>query len=879
MNKIRWQQLFIIAMIVQWLVAPGLGEAANLSLPTIFSSHMVIQRDKPIHIWGKADVGEQIRVEFASRSATTVATAGHWEVWLDPVSAGGPYELLIVGERQQKRLQNVLVGDVWVASGQSNMVTNLQTVISGNDAISLAHRQEAANLANSQIRLFQPAIVSNRVPLSDYNSSGWSVGSLDGASSFSAVGFFFGGYLQQALDVPIGIIQLARGGSPAQAWMPLEAFETSPALQQIKAMTEELETNDYNQPAALYNGLIAPAHNFPVKGVIWYQGERNATLYHTTDYVEVMTALINSWRQKWQDQLPFLIVQLPAYGINNNTWPYLRDAQRKVALTNDDVGLAVTIDTGDRSDIHPKNKMPVGYRLALQARSLVYGEDIVSSGPTIDRAEGIGNDVLLTFSNIGSGLMSKSEELAGFCLCDADGKCVRADAMIEGQQVMAWTDAIERPASVTYAWSDFPEVSLFNVEGLPAAPFHVAIDYSSEANASDIKVMRYPITRGGRSAPFVLVGTTPIGVDGLQHDEKLVVSLQEVGDTATEAAMTASSSSQVLFTLTPVENQLSFDSRQVADGIYNLVFELEGVTETGVTSKALAVICNNTPLEDYLPQLPEFGGVTGLSGVVVEGRPLGRVRLVKPPEGDILAGDLSIEYSGVHPMVTRQVDITLTPAYLFNGSDDANSSMSIYSGTSVPDHLVYDTTQIADGAYDLEFKVALIDGQIVTHKRRIAIDNWTLLEDAAQPPQDSWFGEIKRMQTVATTTGWEFTGDAQHTLFDDADRIRRKAATEESLIWKLSRLHSFAFTVYTSNVQFASAIRIGLSSDGATWSAGSYSVRIIEQSPSGWWKVMVEGAVPPDAKVNYIRFTITGDQVAPAELELGKVVLTGLSGL
>ncbi len=250
MKRKKTQLLFIAILIIQGLTVAAFGEAAVLSLPTIFSDNMVIQRDKPIHIWGKADAQERIRVEFAGSSATTVAQNGHWEIWLDPVPAGGPFELVVSGENQVKRFRNVLVGDVWIASGQSNMAANLRNVTEGSDAVSLAHRQEATKLANSQIRLFQPTIVSSRVPLSDYSAGGWRVGNLAEAYSFSAVGFYFAGYLQQALDIPIGIIQLARGGSPAQAWMPLEAFETSPTMRQIKGMTEELETNDYNQPAA-----------------------------------------------------------------------------------------------------------------------------------------------------------------------------------------------------------------------------------------------------------------------------------------------------------------------------------------------------------------------------------------------------------------------------------------------------------------------------------------------------------------------------------------------------------------------------------------------------------------------------------------------------
>jgi sialate O-acetylesterase len=879
MKRKKTQLLFIAILIIQGLTVAAFGEAAVLSLPTIFSDNMVIQRDKPIHIWGKADAQERIRVEFAGSSATTVAQNGHWEIWLDPVPAGGPFELVVSGENQVKRFRNVLVGDVWIASGQSNMAANLRNVTEGSDAVSLAHRQEATKLANSQIRLFQPTIVSSRVPLSDYSAGGWRVGNLAEAYSFSAVGFYFAGYLQQALDIPIGIIQLARGGSPAQAWMPLEAFETSPTMRQIKGMTEELETNDYNQPAALYNGMIAPAHNFPVKGVIWYQGERNANLYHTTDYAAVMTALINSWRQKWQEQLPFLIVQLPAYSANN-TWPRLRDAQRKVALTNENVSLAVTIDTGDRNDIHPKNKMPVGYRLALQARCLVYGEDIVCSGPTIERAEGLEYEVRLTFNNIGSGLTSTRAESAGFQLCATNGSCVPAEAIIEEQQVIVWSDELERPAAVAYAWSDFPEVSLFNKEGLPAAPFYTEIDYALGADAPGIKVMNYPIAAGGRPSLFVLTGTASIEANSLQPGEKLVVRLQETGSATTSTTRFSVAETAPLslpFILTSDDHLFHLDTQQVADGVYNLVFEWRSATEPPIVTNVPVVICNNAALEQYLERFPELSGPTGLSRLVIDGRPLGRVRLTKPVTGDIVAGKLSIEYDGVHPLVMKQMEVTLQPAYGHDGSGGAMSPICIYSGAALPDSLIYDTTQVADGAYDLVLNVTLIDGETTTVKRRIAVDNWVILADEVEPPLDSWFGEMKRMQTVAATTGWEFTGDARNILFGDADRIRRKAATEESLTWQLPRLHSFAFTVYTRDTRLMSTVQVALSSDGGSWTPVSYATNVLEQDATGWWQVEVEGTVPAGVNVDRIRFTVSGNDIPPADLELGKVLLTGTS--
>ena len=516
-------------IVVIWLSS---GAWAEVKLNPLFRGGAVLQRDMNVPVWGTAKEGEKVTVEFDGQTATTIAKEGKWMVHLKPHKAGGPFVLTVTGENTIT-LNNVLVGEVWVCSGQSNMQFELQ--FDANAAV------ESSTANYPKLRTFN-VWRKNSVPLLAEVSPGkWSECSPASSKYFTAVGYYFGRDLHKALDVPVGLIHSSYGATPAQAWTSLDGLEKEPKLQHyveeakklaanfekasatypreladyqdklkkweaevgvpyketLKAWTAENQKNKQEgKPAipqpkpvqprpvepispnghptkatVLYNAMIAPLIPYAIRGVIWYQGENNAG--NSPEYRTLFPRLIADWREKWgQGDFPFLFVQVAPF---NNLPPEIREAQLLTWQKTPNTAMAVITDAGDATDIHPRHKEPVGVRLALAARALAYGEKIEYSGPVFDALTIDGDRAVLSFKHLGTGLVAKDGDLKGFTIAGADMKFLAAKAGIQGDKVVVSSEQVREPVAVRYGWENVPDVNLFNKEGLPASPFRTDV--------------------------------------------------------------------------------------------------------------------------------------------------------------------------------------------------------------------------------------------------------------------------------------------------------------------------------------------------------------------------------------------------------------------
>ena len=621
---------------------------AEVTPNTLFSDHAVLQRDTNIPVWGSASENEDVSVRFAGQTVTTTARDGKWMVSLEPVPAGGPYIMIIAGKNNTVKCRDVLVGDVWVCSGQSNMERQLGPRPGQKPIVNW--QQEAAAANYPKIRQFKVPNLTSTRPV-DTADAVWSVCSPETVVDFSAVGYFFARDLYQAVDVPIGILFSSWGGTVAEAWTSAETLKTMPdfasavsrieqesaqdesrliAVYEIKIAVwyaendpgsnpqapwseadmdtqawesmnlpvnwEQASLPDFdgvvwfqktidlpenwtdrkavlslgpiddqdttwvngvkvgsmdnwqlprtypipanllkagrnvitvrvldtaggggifgrpeqlvlksqsgdislagpwkykatvkldrssdvprrpgsnpNVPTLLYNGMIAPLQPFVIRGVTWYQGESNND--RARQYRTLFPKMIQDWRRTWgQGDFPFLFVQIAPY---RDMSPEIREAQFLTLDKVKNTAMVVITDAGDANDIHPAHKQPVGARLALAARALSYGESIEYSGPLYKSMSVEGNQIVLSFSHTGTGLMALDGPLRGFVIAGRDKKFVPAEARIVGSTVHVWNDSIEKPVAARYGWSDVPDVNLYNKEGLPASPFRTDVD-------------------------------------------------------------------------------------------------------------------------------------------------------------------------------------------------------------------------------------------------------------------------------------------------------------------------------------------------------------------------------------------------------------------
>ena len=508
-KKRRFNFCILIFNLSLVLLLAGAGAAlADIKLPAVIGDNMVLQQGGKVSIWGWADPGEEVTAGVSWHSMKWAVTAdkyGKWSFKMSPPKTGGPYEMTLTG-KNSITIKNILVGEVWVASGQSNMQWSVQASANPDEEIAAANYPK--------IRLFSVTRKVADEPQSDCQGS-WVECNPETIPSFSAVAYFFGRHLHKELDVPVGLIHTSWGGTPAEAWTRREVLEANPdcepilkryadavakypqAMEEYKQKLAEWKEaaekaraegkkpprrprapfgpGSSHSPAGLYNAMISPLIPYGIQGAIWYQGESNAGRAY--QYRTLFPDMIKNWRKDWgRGQFQFLFVQLANFmktkpEPDESAWAELREAQ-SMTLALPNTGMAVIVDIGEAADIHPKNKQDVGKRLALWALADTYGRKLVKSGPIYKSMKADGGSIVLSFDHVGGGLVAKGDEtLKGFSIAGADRKFVWADAKIDGDKVVVSSDKISEPAAVRYAWADNPVCNLYNAEDLPASPF------------------------------------------------------------------------------------------------------------------------------------------------------------------------------------------------------------------------------------------------------------------------------------------------------------------------------------------------------------------------------------------------------------------------
>lgn len=469
---------------------------AEVSLPNIFGDHMVLQQQQQNKIWGRASSGQEVTVSIDDQVKTTEADAdGDWSVMIDPLPVGGPYQLTVEADNKIV-IDDVLVGEVWICSGQSNMEWRINN---SNDPDLV---KAAANYP--EIRMINFPNTGSQEPIWTHDDSNWMVCSPDTVGEFSAVGYFFGRQLYNTLGVPIGLINNAWGGSAADAWINRELLESNddykPTMDRWRAMESEYETLaakadlDQNQtkrkndltrqmtgnqrPANIYNGVLKSHLGYGIQGAIWYQGESNASRAY--QYRDLFPMMIQNWRDEWgEGDFPFYWVQLADFRAEksepaDSDWAELREAQTMTMDRLPNTGQAVIIDVGEGKDIHPRNKLVPGQRLARWALAKVYGLDLAYQSPTYVGMEKGEGSIILSFEHVDGGWRPFDvNEPIGFTIAGEDGKFVPAEARIldDKLSIEVSSEQVKNPVAVRYAWADNPVCNMFDMVGLPLTPF------------------------------------------------------------------------------------------------------------------------------------------------------------------------------------------------------------------------------------------------------------------------------------------------------------------------------------------------------------------------------------------------------------------------
>ena len=537
------------ALIAFFTLAQVATAHAAVKLPAVFSDHMLLQCDKPAPVWGTAAPGEKVRVEFSGQTKSVTADAsGKWSVILDSLPSGAEPRVMKIRGTNELTLQDVLVGEVWLASGQSNMALSLPGAHNAGQVIPQAN--------DPQLRFFTVTHNTAAEPQGDLAGK-WALTTPDNAKTFSAVAYFFAQELRRVRKCPVAVLHSSWGGTPIQTWMSMDAIRQAPALTKIVEQWDKaLEAHakvvanpklvvDYQSdlkrwqaevapvfsaaskqyeaaktagkavgpkptpsrpepihpdpmaipspsrrpgtPSVSFNAMIAPLAHYAMRGAIWYQGEADGS--SGLQYRTLLPRLIRNWRTLWaQGDFPFLYVQLPGcYSdsgpVAEHGWPWLREAQL-MTLAEPHTGMAITIDVGDPANVHPQDKVDVGVRLALSARKVAYGENVVGSGPLYRGFAVEGAGVRVRFAETGSGLtLGKApwcaprvqplptDRLIGFFVAGDNKQWVEADARIDGTSVIVSSPTVPKPAAVRYGWASSPRCNLYNKEGLPASPF------------------------------------------------------------------------------------------------------------------------------------------------------------------------------------------------------------------------------------------------------------------------------------------------------------------------------------------------------------------------------------------------------------------------
>jgi sialate O-acetylesterase len=475
---------------------------AEIRLTSVITDHAVLQRDAPIHLWGEASPAEKITIHFHDQSvATTASSMGLWEAWLMPEPAGGPFTLSVHGSSELRR-SDLLVGDVWFASGQSNMEMPLAG-FPGQAHITNA-AQEIAGADVPQVRLLRMEEKSSDSPLAGI-SAAWQICTPETAKDFSAVAYFFAREINKREHIPIGVIDSSWGGTPIDSWISLDALSSDASLMpafaarahfaDMQTHLEQVESGEKSAdaeaashhlpkpkhpwhpdpsswiPAGLYNGMVAPFTPYTIKGFLWYQGETDSASDRADLYAKLLPALIADWRRQWrQGNLPFLFVQISSFESPQQDWGLIRDSQRRT-LQVANTGMAVSLDIGQRDNVHPPDKQTVAARLVLAARALAYGEPTVTfNGPLYRQTTREPGSLRIWFDHA-EGLHSSGEVLKGFEVAGADGHFIPATASVQGMSVVVSAPEGVEPVQVRYAWESFTEANLYNGAALPASTF------------------------------------------------------------------------------------------------------------------------------------------------------------------------------------------------------------------------------------------------------------------------------------------------------------------------------------------------------------------------------------------------------------------------
>lgn len=476
------------------------GNYGGLALPALFTDHMVLQRNLPIPIYGTANAGERVQVIFNKEKRIAVADAyGKWEVTFPAMIHGGPFQLQVEAKSKKILLNDILIGDVWLCAGQSNMAFELKSAASGSEAL------QQLGKGNPKLRLLKfdqiaqtdnkswDSLTLAKVNRLQFFSGAWKTADASTAAGFSAIGYYFAKKIQSEVDVPIGMIDIAVGGSILESWIDrytmehdhqlvdvLTNWRKSDFIQEwargradvnLKHASNPKQRHPY-QPVYNYEAGIARLTKSPITGVLWYQGESNAQ--NVELYEHAMPVLVKSWRKNWGLDFPFYYVQLS--GINRPSWPYFRDAQRKLLSLIPNSGMAVSYDLGDSLDVHPKRKKEVGDRLALQALQKTYSKAVAADGPAPLKIKRAGKELIISFENAEKLSTINNQTLTGFELVTIKGIHLPAKASIEVNHVRLSIPPGEQIKAVVYAWRPFTRANLLNEAGLPASTFSMTLN-------------------------------------------------------------------------------------------------------------------------------------------------------------------------------------------------------------------------------------------------------------------------------------------------------------------------------------------------------------------------------------------------------------------
>lgn len=489
-----------------FLAALATSASAAVKLPAIISDHAVLQRQAKVPIWGWADPSEEITVSVAGQTQTTKAGGdGKWRVDFKDLTGSGPQTLTIKGASSTVTVQDILIGEVWLGSGQSNMAF---TVLRAND-----FEKEKAAATTPEIRCFTEKSNASATP-QEVGSGTWVVCSPDTVGSFSAALFFCGREIYKELKVPVGLINSSVGGTPIESWIDAKTQEATPELKDFaaaqaaaaaavnmdaakakyekdlaewkekvaaaKAEKKKPEGRAPQDPEAvrqrkgniggLFNGKIVPLIPYAIRGALWYQGEANSQPAKSPFYQYQLPLLVKDWRARWGYEFPFAWVQLPNFTHRDDGWCQVREAELKT-LSLPKTGMAITLDIGNPANIHPTNKQDVGKRLAMWALGTVYGKDIATSGPLPAGHEIKDNAVVVKFSHTDGGLVAKGGDLKGFVLAGEDKQWHDAQGKIDGEKVIVTSADVPHPVALRYAWKDNPDCNLYNGAGIPATQF------------------------------------------------------------------------------------------------------------------------------------------------------------------------------------------------------------------------------------------------------------------------------------------------------------------------------------------------------------------------------------------------------------------------